>query len=65
MITRDEFIANQKKYCEENCAPFFMPSNGRCYRCNRDIIPALIKAGKDGSKELVTGCPLCFRSYCD
>ena len=41
-----------------------MPNNGRCYSCNRDIIPALIEKGEDGSA-LVTGCPLCFYSYCE
>ena len=61
---REQFIKNQEKYCKEKDAPFFMPSNGRCYKCNRDIIPKLIEKGEDGSS-LVTGCPLCYHSYCD
>jgi hypothetical protein len=63
-VTRKDFIENQKKYCKENGAPFFMPEDGFCYSCRRDIIPALIGKDKDGTK-LITGCPLCFRSYCD
>lgn len=63
-MTREEFLANQKKHCEETGAPFFMPNDGRCYNCRRDIIPTLIERGEDGTF-LVTGCPLCYRSYCD
>ena len=65
-ITREKFIENQKQYCKETGAPFFMPGDGYCWRCEKDIIPALIEKGEDGTK-LVTGCPLigCWRSYCD
>lgn len=63
-ITRDEFLRNQEKYCQEKKAPFFMPSDGICYSCRRDIIPRLIEKGEDGNN-LITGCPLCHRSYCD
>jgi hypothetical protein len=59
-ITRDEFLKNQR----EIKAPFFMPGNGVCYRCRKDIISTLIKNGNNGTS-LVTGCPLCFWSYCD
>lgn len=63
-VNREEFLKNQKEYCERKKAPFFMPGNGMCYRCRQDIIPALIKKGGDGNT-LVTGCPLCLWSYCD
>lgn len=63
-ITREKFLENQEKYCKEKNAPFFMSRSGVCYRCNKDIIPKLIEKGEDGTS-LVTGCPLCFRSYCD
>jgi hypothetical protein len=59
-VTRQEFLKNQS----EIKAPDFMPSNGICHRCKKDIIPALIEKGNDGT-QLVTGCPLCHRSYCD
>lgn len=65
IITREEFIANQKRRCSRISAPFFMPANGMCFTCGSDIISALIKRGADGSKELITGCPICHRSYCD
>lgn len=39
-----------------------MPYNGICFSCHNDIIPELIKRGNDGT-HLVTGCPICNRSY--
>ena len=60
MVTREEFMKNQR----EIKAPDFMPHNGICYRCRRDIIPTLIANGNDGTC-LVTGCPLCCYSYCE
>ena len=64
-VTREQFIKNQRKYCNEHAAPFFMPGDGLCYRCKKDIIAVLIEGGKTGAEKLVTGCPICFRSYCD
>jgi len=63
--TREAFITNQLNLCRKLTAPFFMSENGVCYKCGRDIIPVLINKGEDGSKELVTGCPICHRTYCD
>jgi len=63
-ITREDFLKNQKEYCKEKSAPFFMPRTGMCYSCHRDIIPALIEKGQNG-KSLITGCPLCHYSYCE
>jgi len=42
----------------------FLPSDGLCYHCKRDVIKYEIEKGNDGSKS-VTGCPFCFKSYCD
>jgi uncharacterized protein with PIN domain len=64
MVTREEFLNNQHEFCKQNKAPFFMPSNGRCWKCKEDIIKILIERGEDGTS-LVTGCPKCNRSYCD
>jgi len=64
-ITRQIFIANQKELCHRLSAPSFMPADGMCYKCGSDVISALIKRGENGSKELVTGCPICHRSYCE
>ena len=63
-VTKEEFLKNQREYCDRAGAPFFMPEDGACFSCRRQIIPALIKKGKNGT-QLITGCPLCCRSYCD
>ena len=65
LITREIFVVNQEILCHKRSAPLFMPLNGVCYNCGSDIISALIKRGEDGSKELITGCPICHRTYCD
>jgi hypothetical protein len=72
-------IEAQKAYCDENKLPHFAPNDGRCWNCNQNIYSSGKRfwLGKfedkitDGiskeraSKELITGCPHCFRSYCD
>ena len=61
---REEFIKKQKECWDKNDAPHFMPGNCICYFCNGDIALEEIERGNNGS-ELVTGCPLCHRSYCE
>lgn len=68
-ITKSVFLQNQKVACEKiNIGGYsigmFMPKSGICYRCKRNIVEELIKQGKDGT-EPITGCPLCYISYCD
>jgi len=63
-ITRQEFLKNQEDLCKRKNIPFYMPYNGICFSCRRDIIPVLIKQGETGNT-LVTGCPICNRSYDD
>jgi len=59
----------QAKYCAEKGHPHFAPGSGICWKCNRNIYQnyetnGRISAGKTG-ESLVTGCPHCYRSYCD
>ena len=68
---RQAFIAKQKETFSKRApnlvsqwTEMFMPKNGKCWHCNGDIIEDELKNGNDGS-ELVTGCPYCFRTYCD
>jgi hypothetical protein len=63
-VTRAQFLENQRGTCRRIGAPFFMPADGKCFRCKRDIIPELIANDEDGTGH-VTGCPLCCRSYCE
>lgn len=58
-----EKIEAQKKYCIEKKLPHFAPSDGRCWRCNRQIYERI--SLKEASTDLITGCPWCNRSYCD
>jgi hypothetical protein len=64
-LSREQFIKNQEAYCKEKGYPFFMPYNGMCWACGRDVVKSLIERGLRGKEDLVTGCPLCHRSYCD
>ncbi len=66
---KDKFIEKQAKTCTEHpswsfSSRMFMSEDGYCYSCNKYIIDKEIEKGNDGSK-MVTGCPLCSRSYCD
>lgn len=63
-ITQREFIKNQICLCEDQHVPLFMPLSGICYRCHRNITEILIRRGETGMK-IITGCPLCFISYCE
>jgi hypothetical protein len=70
----DLAIKAQKSLQKEKGYPDFAPSNGICYSCKRQIYSAIIHNNGDyttgidlekATKELVTGCPHCNRSYCD
>jgi len=65
-------IKAQVKYCEDNKAPHFAPSNGNCWNCRRNIYHEIDKGSyktgisvEKATNELVNGCPHCNRSYCD
>jgi hypothetical protein len=55
-------IKSQLELTKTLGAPHFAPQNGVCWACHRQIYEA--PNGLDG-KSYVTGCPWCFRSYCD
>lgn len=64
-----ECIEKQERLCREKDYPDFAPRSGVCWKCNRNIyqnykIGERESNGKTG-ESLVTGCPHCFRSYCD
>jgi len=60
--TREELLKIQKALCKEKLSPMFMPGNGICWRCHKDITTVLAERMK---QEVITGCPFCCRSYCD
>ena len=51
----------QNKYCTENNAPNF--ANGGCFSCGRDIYTLI--SVEEAGRSLITGCPVCHRSFCD
>ena len=65
----------QEKYCAEKGYPHFAPHNGKCFCCKQNIYSekGRTRSGKEkngisverASKELITGCPFCNRTYCD
>ncbi len=58
-----EKIKLQAEYQKRTHSPDFAPSDGVCWSCNRQIYEVLSK--EYVSTRLITGCPLCHRSYCD
>lgn len=67
-------IHAQKQYCEQNHLPNFTPSDGKCYRCNKDIYTLYQKPDvnyktgisvEEAGNHLITGCPHCHYSFCD
>ncbi|MBU9711104.1 hypothetical protein [Evansella tamaricis] len=70
-------IKAQEEYCKRTGAPHFAPSSGVCWKCNKNIYNPHEKAVLDGkhyfsgittekaASELITGCPHCYRTYCD
>ena len=68
----DEARKAQKKLQEEKGYPDFAPSDGRCFKCKKDIYTQIdrgpYKTGisvEKAGRSLITGCPHCNRSYCD
>jgi hypothetical protein len=65
----------QEKYCAEKGYPHFAPHSGKCFSCGQNIYSekGRTRSGKErngisverASKELITGCPFCNRTYCD
>lgn len=63
--SNEKAVIEQRLYCMRNKVPQFAPENGICYRCKQDIYgPGGYTADKAG-KILITGCPLCGRTFCD
>jgi len=56
-----EKIMMQEEYCNKNHKPIFIPFDGCCFYCLRQIFEHISK--EKASSELITACPLCHRSY--
>ena len=59
----DVKIKAQEDYCEKENVLHFAPTDGICYRCDKQIYHDITL--DEASNELITGCPICGWSYCD
>lgn len=68
-----EFILKQKRFCESNHLPQYAlegTNNGVCSgidkkrKCNRNIFEDE-RLREVADKEHITGCPFCYKSFCD
>ena len=64
-LSSAEKVNNQLQMCKEKGYPDFIPKGGICWKCHKQVYDHEKYKGKTGAEELVTGCPFCFRSYCD
>ena len=55
-------IENQKKYCKEKGLPLFVPGDGICFSCHKQIYEKITE--EVAATEHITGCPICHRTYC-
>lgn len=62
-------IKEQEDYCKNNHLPHFAPYDGVCWNCGKNIYESDERGfgitTKKASSDLITGCPHCFKSYCD
>lgn len=52
----------QSKYCNENDYPRFAPED-KCWHCNNNIWDNITL--EDAKTKLITGCPICYISFCE
>ena len=63
---REACIHGQREYCWQNDKPLFMPKDGHCPHCGRDLfdqdngIPLMV-----ARHSLITSCPFCHKSFLD
>ncbi len=59
-------MAAQRNLCIKQGLPLFVPHDGKCFKCHRNVFLAYpddeVKADPE---KLVTGCPHCGQTFCD
>ncbi|MBP5461899.1 MAG: hypothetical protein J6Y20_07230 [Lachnospiraceae bacterium] len=63
-------IMNQAQYCKDHETPHFAPRSGKCEFCGRFIYKTDANDMNGYSPEyakehLITGCPICHKSFVD
>jgi len=59
----EEKIKAQAEFCKKMNYPHFAPGNGICCQCKKQIYNYIDY--ERAANSLITGCPICFWSYCD
>ena len=70
-----EAIKAQTQYCDERLVPLFIPSNGWCDTCGRNIFEPYTYRGREdrtfgitveeAATRHITGCPHCGKTFVD
>lgn len=58
-------VAMQMLYCDLHYKPVFIPLDGYCPSCNRNIFDIGGYSVDDAGERLLTCCPYCHKSFCD
>lgn len=53
----------QEDYCSLHLLPNFLPEDGLCFFCKKDLTLKFSK--RDAENKHITGCPSCNKSFCD
>lgn len=61
MSSTEEKIRAQQEYCKSRGIPAFIPKNGRCPSCGRQIYYGI--SLKQAGSEMITSCPYCKHSF--
>jgi len=61
-MSRDEAVRRYREWAKQPNVMDFMPHDGICYKCDRDVVIGHEESFAAGS---MTGCPRCGESYCD
>ena len=62
-VSAAEKFEKNKAYCRERNLPCFIPPDGKCFACHKQVF----SDGNRGPKwdTFITGCPHCHRTFCD
>ena len=54
-------IKDQKQFCEKLGVSMFIPEDGKCWFCDKDIMDKFSET--ECACKIITGCPFCNRSF--
>lgn len=60
-VTNETKKNAQELYCDKNAVPMFVPYDGKCFHCHRNIWDGV--SIETASEELITACPFCYTSF--